>query len=161
MTESSTIYLLRHAEDAPDPKSIHLSEQGHHRALGLIELFAPGGRFLTPQFLVAADKSKHSNRCFETLRPLADDLDLVIDRSFADDKYKALAQRIKSGKKGQGAVLLICWHHESLPNLAKALGAKVLPSKSWPDGDFDSVWVLHFDATGLRGIHSEPEGLTP
>lgn len=165
MTYPRTAYLLRHAEENPsDPTDIHLSAAGRKRAVALVELFGRGGRFAGAQFLIAADRSKHSNRSAETLQPLALATGLRLNTEFEDDEWKDLAARLvgkKAGKKYADAVVVIAWHHHSLPALAKALGvpAKALPWKEWPNDVYDQVWVLRFDASGVRSIESEPQWL--
>lgn len=161
MTGPRRVLIIRHAEKPADDQNIHLSRQGDYRASALFKLFGPGGRLAGLQYLIAADKSKHSNRSVETLEPLANRLDEDVDHHFEEDEYKDLAKRIKTGKKYQGSTVLICWHHGTIPALAKALGVKAsnLPSKSWPDEVFDRVWIIDFDPPGLVAIRSEPQGL--
>lgn len=160
MSSPNLIFLMRHAEKA-DGDSIHLSEQGYRRAEALVGLFGPGGRLAGVQYLIAADKSKHSDRSRETLIPLALALGLSISRDYDDDEYKALAKRLLSGKKYAGATILVCWHHENLPALAKALGvrSKDLPWKEWPDDMYDRVWILDFGQPGVVSVTSEAQGV--
>lgn len=161
MSSPRIAYLLRHAEKPADPNDSGLSSQGFRRALALRGLFTQGGRFLVPQFLIAAKRSKHSNRCVQTLDPLSWSLGLDIDHGFDSDEYKALAKRLLSGKKYAGATILVCWHHENLPALAKALGVKSkdLPWKEWPDDMYDRIWVLDFGQPGVVSVTSEAQGV--
>jgi hypothetical protein len=41
-------------------------------------------------------------------------------------------------------VVLICWHHGNIPNLAIALGIPKPPP--WPGSVFDRVWQLTYTA---------------
>jgi hypothetical protein len=80
-----------------------------------------------------------------------------------DDEYGDLAKRLKSGKKYADATILVCWHHGSIPALAKALGVKSadLPWRKWPDDNFDAIWIIDFDATGKPKIRSESQDHEP
>lgn len=155
-----TIFLIRHAEEDGDKNNPHLSMEGYERAAALVTLFGPGGRLAPVQYLIAADRSKHSNRSVETLETLANWLHLKVGHEFDDDEYKALAKRLLTGKKYADATILVCWHHSSLPALAKALGVNYasMPSRTWPDDVFDQVWIIDFDRFGPV-IRSEPQGL--
>lgn len=116
MTYPVTVYLIRHGEKTSDDNNPHLSPEGRARACRLRQLFGLDGRIGRPNFLFAADRSKHSNRSVETLEPLASVLGLEIDHHWDDDEYKDLAKRIAGRKakvKYQGARILIAWHHES------------------------------------------------
>lgn len=161
MSGPRRVMIIRHAEKPADDQNIHLSQQGWDRAAALVGLFGPGGRLAGVEYLIAAKRSKHSNRSVETLMRLSGVLAEDIDHGYDEDEYKELAKRIKTGKKYQGSTVLICWHHGTIPALAKALGVKAsnLPSKSWPDEVFDRVWIIDFDPPGLVAIRSEPQGL--
>jgi len=43
-----------------------------------------------------------------------------------------------------GKNVVICWVHEFLPDLARALGVTAVPQ--WKTKDFDSVWEIEFPA---------------
>lgn len=154
----SRVMLIRHAEKPADDNDPHLSAAGRQRSYALVDMFGPGGRLAGAQFLFAADKSKHSNRSVETLQPLALATHQDINHDYEDDEYKALAKRLKDGKKYRDATVLICWHHGTIPALARALGVRseYLPWKTWPDDVFDQVWVLDF-AWGSATIRAEAQ----
>lgn len=157
MSGPRRVMIIRHAEKPLSDADPHLSPLGRARAYDLVNLFSRGGRLAGAQFLFAADRSKHSNRCIETLQPLALALGLRLNTEFDDDEWKELAKRLLSGKKYQDAVILCCWHHGSIPALAKALGvwAAALPMKKWPDDCFDQVWVIDFHPPGMIAIRAE------
>jgi broad specificity phosphatase PhoE len=153
------VMIIRHAEKPAAENDIHLSDQGQRRAQALVGLFGRAGRLGGVQFLVATNRSKHSNRCFETLFPLALSLITKINDDYEDEEYKELARRLKSGRKYRDATVLIAWHHGNIPALAKALGvrSKDLPAKSWPDEVFDRVWILDFSEQGQVTVRSESQ----
>jgi hypothetical protein len=149
----------------------NLSMRGSARAAALPQLFAPettpygcalsiaknqsftGGyvgvtvqgaapRFMTPAFLFATEESKSSNRPVETITPLSAALNLTYDDKHADDDYAKVASDILTNSKYAGAVVLVCWHHGNIPNLATALGVAKPPA--WPGTVFDRVWVISY-----------------
>jgi len=51
----------------------------------------------------------------------------------------------------QGNVILICWRHQYIPTLLRALGADpktFLPNGKWPSSIFDWVILLSYDQEG-------------
>jgi len=149
----------------------NLSMRGSARAAALPQLFAPaqtaygcalsigksqaftGGyvgvqiqgtapQFSTPGFLFATQASKSSNRPVETITPLSAALNLTYDDKHADGDYATVASDILTNSKYAGAVVLVCWHHGNIPNLATALGVSKPPA--WPGSIFDRVWVISY-----------------
>jgi hypothetical protein len=46
-----------------------------------------------------------------------------------------------------GGVVLICWEHKALPNIANRLvGDRSTCPQAWPPSRFDLVWVFDRDA---------------
>jgi len=149
----------------------NLSMRGSARAAALPQLFAPAKtpygcalsigksqgfsgryvavkirgkepRFLTPAFLITTQASKSSNRPVETITPLSAALNLTYDHKHADGDYAKVASDILTNSKYVGAVVLVCWHHGNIPNLAAALGVAKPPA--WPGTVFDRVWVISY-----------------
>jgi hypothetical protein len=157
----ATILLIRHAEKLP--AGPHLSMLGARRAEALPQLF--GGTAAAaphdlprPAFLFAARATRKSNRPVETLTPLSEALRVPIDSKFDDADYKGLARLLLGGKYA-GTVVVVSWRHDSLPALAKALGAKP-PDKTWPDAQFDRVWRIDYREGGPV-LTDVPQGLLP
>jgi hypothetical protein len=149
----------------------NLSMRGSARAAALPQLFAPAQppnscalsigngqgftgeyvaeqiqgsapRFATPGFLFATQASTNSNRPVETVTPLSAALNLSCDDKHADKDYDKVASDILTNSKYAGQVVLVCWHHGNIPNLAAALGVANPPK--WPGTVFDRVWVISF-----------------
>jgi broad specificity phosphatase PhoE len=165
VTFPSKILIIRHAEKPDDDDDIHLSPLGQKRAEALVTLFDDsqnGGRFPRISFIFATEASHKSNRPVETVAPLANALQLKVHDGFEDDEFKALASRLLKKDKYEHAVVLICWHHGKIPDLAKSLGvkSKQLPAKKFPDESFDQIWVLDYNQEGLVHIHVEAQGLS-
>ncbi len=136
---------------------IDLNPLGFARAASLPRLFpAP---FDTPNFIFAAHAGKHSNRPVETVMPLAKSLGLKIDSRFGEREERALARKLLSTPAYAEKIVLVCWHHEGIPSMAKALGVADAPPK-WPDKQFDRIWKIRFDA-GAPGLADLPQHLMP
>ncbi len=156
----ATILIFRHAEKLTDGQ-IHLSPAGFERADRLRDLFVPAGvrpDLPTPQVIFATRVSAHSDRPVETVTPLAQALHLPIDHSIANDDYASLARTLLSGKYA-GKVVLIAWHHGTIPNLVISLGAKP-PVETWPEEQFDRVWRMDY-IDGKATIKDLPQHLMP
>ena len=147
------VFLIRHAEEPPT--GMHLDDRGQMRAKALIGLFS--GRFNRPTALFGTRSSSHSSRAVETLQPLSDALHLPIDQSCDTLEYERLTSMILKGGHAGGHVLA-CWHRESLPDLAAALGVKHPPQ--WPSGQYDRLWWIRFDKNPVA-FTNEPQRLLP
>lgn len=104
----------------------------------------PAQRFSKPDFLFATKPSKHSNRPVETITPLAAALQLPVSHDIADKDYKTLANTLQDSTY-EGRIVLICWHHGTIPALASKLGIAKPPT--WEATVFDRVWEIAYDAS--------------
>ena len=153
-------------DDGPD-----LSIQGSARAAALPELFVPptpewscalavshegftasykaytlkekSPRFQTPDFIFATKASTASNRPVETITPLSATLNLTYSATCGDSDYAALATKITSDPTYTGKIVLICWHHGTIPDLAAEFGVANPPS--WKGTVFDRVWEIKYN----------------
>lgn len=150
-TAPSQVLIIRHGEKPGDPATDsaadnpNLSTQGYERAASLA-IYVPA-TFGKPDFLFATQASKNSNRPVETITPLAKTLGLTIDDKHADDAYQAVATDVLTHPKYAGKLVLICWHHGKIPELASALGG-VPPTMHWKGHVFDRVWKIDYPAGG-------------
>ena len=150
-----TILIIRHAEKpepggdsgvdhtgAPDPRS--LTVRGWQRAGAWAELFVPAlgqkSALPTPTAMFAAarghDESK-SRRPEETITALAKKLDRAIDLDFTKGQEDNLAVAIAE----IGPVTLVCWQHEDIPTISRALAPdlKDIPV-AWPGDRFNVIF---------------------
>jgi hypothetical protein len=141
------ILLMRHAEKPPGESHAHLSGAGRARARRLARSIpALWGR---PDFLFAAADKSGSVRPRETLEPLAAALGLEINRHFSDRDSAGFAAKLLTDPAFNGKRILVCWRHDALPTLARALGAPPgLCPDPWPDGLYDLVLRLDYGADG-------------
>jgi phosphohistidine phosphatase SixA len=135
------ILIIRHAEKTETGHDLHLNARGRMRAEALPHLYE--GRFAKPDMIICARQSRYSNHAYETIEPLAHALGLSIDNRWANGKDRALAKALLSDARYRGKHVLICWHHESIPQLASALGATTAPRR-WRDKVYDSIWRLTY-----------------
>ena len=163
-----------------------LSIQGSARAVALPSLFAPAQsqwacefdftppsfagsyeeiplkgtrpRFAAPQSIIATQQSKHSKRPIETVTPLATALKLHINDRFKDNDadIEVMTKAILNNQSFAGEIVLICWHHGKIPDIAKALGIKRPPK--WNGKVFDRVWQITF-AKGKAKLEDLPQML--
>lgn len=98
--------------------------------------------FPTPNHIFATEPSKHSKRPLETVLPLATALNLPVHDNVKDDDpgIKKMVSAVLNEFSGQ--VILICWHHGRIPEIAKALGIAKPPK--WDGKVFDRVWQITF-----------------
>ena len=158
----ATIYLIRHAEKLTDGRE-DLSQQGFLRAALLPNLFIPQpssarAPLQRPEFLFATRQSRRSNRPFETVQPLSSALNLPISHEIDSENISDLASLLLGGKFA-GRVVLVSWHHGTLPGLVSALGAQ--PPYTWPETQFDRIWRIDYDAGGKVKLTDLPQGLLP
>jgi hypothetical protein len=162
--------LIRHAEK-PDHKisgvlteGAHdehsLSVQGWQRAGALAVWLDPTHdrvrhpHLESPKHLYAAKfhEGHHSKRCYQTLMPLAEKLKLEINIDFKNEDF---VEMVAHARSRSGAVL-ISWHHEKIPEVAREILGKEHDFPHWPDERFDVVWVFDPDAKGTYHLTQVP-----
>lgn len=151
--QGTTVILVRHAErqsiwDTDSP----LAAAGFRRAQALVPLLAA----LHPAALYTSDLQ----RTRQTLAPLAARLAMT-PTAFPKRDSAELAAAILRDHRGQTVV--VCWHHDLMKPLVRALGVKgAVPHWSWDD--YDPLWVVHVTAEGTvtlevrsqRGLFKAP-----
>jgi hypothetical protein len=101
-------------------------------------------RFPTPNFIFATQQSKNSKRPIETAAPTAIALGLPLNDGYKDkdNDIQKMTHAILTEFAFAGKVVLICWHHGKIPDVAKALGISNPPK--WDGKVFDRVWQITF-----------------
>jgi len=164
LARPARVILLRHAEKPPDESHVHLSGRGESRARALVALLATKqvlGTNGSPAALFAPKVTSrgHSLRPSETLEPLAEHLKLSIQTPYGPSDYAALAKHVLSDPGLDGKTVVICWIHNFLPALAKALGVKPEPAR-WKSSVYDRVWVITY-ADHRAVLAKLPQNLLP
>jgi hypothetical protein len=142
------VILFRHAEKPLDPRDPDLSKAGYERARTLASYLTttPGLTNRGPPAVLFATgwtRHEHSRRPYETLEPLARQLHRPIKRPFLAEQYPALARHILTSRECDGKVVVVCWVHDYLPQLAAALGVRPTPAE-WKKHIFDRVWRINW-----------------
>jgi hypothetical protein len=142
------IIVIRHADEPNDRDNPHLSPAGVKRADELVPFIMTDStmtRYGLPVAIFATRTTKHGNgqRTQETVAPLARKLNLPVQTPFQSDEIHVLAKRILSNPMYEGKTVLICWNHEEIPELVKALGVKPAPAK-WKGSVYDQVYVITY-----------------
>lgn len=132
---TTTIIIVRHAEQTShDEQDPGLSEAGKRRVAELT-------RQLVDADVVAGIDAIYSTpykRSVETVRPLADQLNLPINSYDANDTEAVLETILKSHK---GKIILVVGHSNTVPVLIGNLGAsKKVPSVA--RDEFDNIFII-------------------
>ncbi|OJJ70691.1 hypothetical protein ASPBRDRAFT_44929 [Aspergillus brasiliensis CBS 101740] len=147
-----TVYLIRHGEKPPDPEDSGLNADGFKRAECLREVFGVGspyeiGHVMAPKI----NKRGQHRRSYETVLPVATDLDLSVDTSCKRNHVNCVAKRIRKFK-GTGNIL-ISWRHGKMREIVQALGYDDPPD--YPEDRFDLIWTIPFPYNNITDIQSE------
>ena len=164
---ATKIMVIRHGEKPTNDERIQgvtvegerekesLSVRGWQRAGALAYFFAPSHGSLPhpslaqPHFMYASKPTRRegSRRPMETLIPLAEKLGMRINTNYR----KLDAQEMVEEAFLVPGVVLICWQHEYIPQIANhILGDNTTAPQDWPDDRFDLVWVFDQDSTSGR-----------
>jgi hypothetical protein len=114
---------------------------------------AAAPRFPTPQHIVATKTSNNSNRPIETVTPVAQALGHKIHANYDDKDTEIAAQANDVLTKYHGDVVLVCWHHGNIPQLARSLGVPQTQidtalggaGQKWQASVFDRIWMIDWD----------------
>lgn len=140
------ILLMRHAEKTGELDDIHLSKQGDKRAKKLASYIPE--TFGVPDFIFAAARSKRSIRSIETMQPLAAAVRKPLRFDVEDKQFGELVDHLVTDLQYTGALVIVCWHHGKLPEIAEALGA---PPDTYPDPWPNDIFDLIVDLDYRRG----------
>lgn len=138
-----TVYLIRHGEKPVEGDG--LSAQGVQRAQCLRNVFGKTSKYNIGHIMAqtpkqpskAGDVSIKRQRPLETVKPLANDLNLAVDTSCDRDDAECVKSVITS-YTGTGNIL-ICWEHKKLTDLVKALGDESAPEYS--HDAYNLIWT--------------------
>jgi hypothetical protein len=150
----SRVLLLRHAEKPADESDPNLSTRGKSRAGALPAWIIKD--FGTPVAVYAmlggAEATRHTLRPIQTVEPLALASGVDLLTSYDYGQTRELAHEVLTTPAYSGGLVVICWVHQELKELARAFG--YTKAKAW-DGGYDHLWALRdFDASGDE---AEPE----
>jgi hypothetical protein len=148
--KDAVVLVIRHAEKPESGNE--LSAEGVERAKAYVhyfETFQVDGKLLKLDSLFATRDSKNSSRPRLTLEPLGRALNIPVNLNFKNKEPEALAHELETTP--HGTHILICWHHEKIPDLLHDLGADpgaLLPEGKWPASVYGWVIELRYDHQG-------------
>jgi hypothetical protein len=156
------ILLIRHGEK-PDIGS-ELSQQGWQRAKALPNMFERSEflKFGLPVafYAMSPQKKNGSVRAIQTLSFAAEKLKLPINKNFTRDEVSSLVRDIQENPHYNGKMVVICWEHKVLEDIAHAFGLKKY--LDWPGKQYDRVWSLTFSSDSKSILFEDlPEKLLP
>ncbi|MCM2267001.1 MAG: histidine phosphatase family protein [Elusimicrobiales bacterium] len=166
------VILIRHAEKPGN--SNELSAKGFERAEALVWFFQSEPavtRYGTPVAIYAmAQKDENSSvRAIQTVKPLAKALQLRLNTDFTRDQTRKLVRDIMENPEYAGRMVLVCWQHTALVEIAAQLAAYNSSSPAiqyslpgeWNDSSFDRVWVLDLSRGKVTRFQDLPQRLLP
>lgn len=157
------IIMMRHGEKPPQGNE--LSQQGWERAKALPSLFENRSEFQQfgrPVALYAMTPAKPggSIRAIQTLKFVSEKLKVTINSEFTRDQVAELVKDISNNKNFENKMIVICWEHTVLIDIAKELGVE--NSLDWPSIQYDRVWLLTYSKDNkLIKFENLPEKLLP
>lgn len=148
------VVIIRHAEKPENGDN--LSCRGLNRALQLPDLLKKKIGIPDYIFVPAINTGKNTStaRMYQTIVPFAVKYNLSINSKYDVNDAKDLAKDIVQ----RSGTVLVVWEHDNIDNIAKALGLQNV--SKWPGSDFDSMWILDFEA-GKVTLKQDKEGLNP
>lgn len=150
--EPAQVILIRHGEK---DGGHYLSALGLERANALAAFFQNNHKMLTfgpPVAIFAAQPNPKapSHREIQTVMPLAQQLSLQVQSPYDSTDVKDLAQLILSHENYNGKMVLVCWEHGIMDDLAAAFGVQPKPPK-YPGDRFDLIYMITY------GKNSHPD----
>ena len=90
-------------------------------------------------------------RPYDTVEPLANELGLTVDTSCSRGDQDCVADVVDSyGGLGN---ILICWEHDNLHDIVKALGDSNAPD--YPSGNYNLIWTDPYPYSEIASVTSE------
>ena len=148
-----TIVCLRHAEK-PRGDLGQLNCRGLNRSLAL-----PGvllAKYGSPQFIFASNPAQKIEgynyvRALATIEPTAIRCGLPVNTQFGAGEIDRLQQELQKPEY-KNATIFVAWEHNALDRFVKKLvsanGGSSWRVPSWPDGDFDTIFVVRITRAG-------------
>ena len=138
LSNAKTIYLIRNAEKLNNKVS-NLSTIGEARAKCLVEVFGNNGTYVSPQKIYSKTSTNKNTRPYDTVVPLAEDLNIQIDTSYNNDNSGDLSKLIKNSSE---EVVLISWTNGDIDDIPYDFGVK---KPLWDNEIYDMIWILTND----------------
>ncbi len=171
MAAPAQVLIIRHGEKPANGDD--LSAAGYQHAKELVPYFESNPavtEYGTPVAIYAfgpkqkadpKDVEATSLRGIETVTPLADALGLSVLSQFNKDQTQEIVDEVLSTPEYDGKMVLICWEHKMIPQLAHQFGATQAPAE-WPDGSvYNQVWEIDFSGSQVSGFKTFAQDIPP
>jgi hypothetical protein len=161
------VLLIRHGEKPSTGDD--LSPQGQQRAQAYVHYFETNPEVLeygTPVAIYAmkastgSDDTDFSYRPVETVTPLAQALGLQVQANYEKDDIQPLVSEIMSNPAYEGKMVLICWEHKVIVDIAAQFGVSPTP-ETWSGSVYDQVWEIDFSGNQVSNFREFSEHLMP
>jgi len=152
------VIIIRHAEKPPTGDD--LNAKGRMRAAALVPYFLEAPEvleFKTPVAVYAqksTDEHK-SRRPVDTVKGIAKALNMELIQYPRKDAL-VMVKDIMAKPEYEGKMVLICWSHTGIPDMARAFGVKEVPE--WSGSVYDRNWIITFDK-GAVNFKNVPQKL--
>ncbi|KAF2018878.1 hypothetical protein BU24DRAFT_405619 [Aaosphaeria arxii CBS 175.79] len=134
-----TVYLIRHGEKPEEGTG--LSAEGVQRAQCLRKVFGKESKYDIGHVMAQQYKPDGKRkRAYDTVLPVATDLNLPVDLSCDRDDPKCV-RKVVEKYDGSGNIL-IAWEHDALRDIVIEMGVKKKNAPKYPDDRFDLIWTL-------------------
>jgi hypothetical protein len=158
LSAPTQVIIIRHAEKPPTGDD--LNAKGRQRAAALVPYFLETPEVLeykTPVAIYAqkSTESHKSRRPVDTIKGLAKALNQDLIQYPREDAL-LMVKDIMAKPEYEGKMVLICWSHTGIPDMAKAFGVKEVPE--WPGSVYDRTWIINFDK-GAVNFKNVPQKL--
>jgi hypothetical protein len=138
------VIITRHGDKVPG--GFCLSLQGLERASSFVHYFSGLDTFQAPPithiFAAYIGGATPYIRPKQTCQPLADYLKIPLNLDYTPTQFTEVAKEVLTNPKYDNSSVLLCWEHDNIPNLIKALGAD--NPGVWDDDIFDQVYLLTY-----------------
>jgi hypothetical protein len=157
-TTQETIVFVRHGEKPASGENGQLTCQGQNRALALPHVMLT--TYGTPDYIFAVQPKLDQDdngvdyyylRALATIEPTAVAAGLTINLKYDKDDIDDLESELMKSQYAT-AVVFVAWEHNEMDQLVTNIvhdnggNSSVVPS--WPDDDYDSVFVVGIGRTG-------------
>lgn len=112
------IYMIRHGEKIDD-KHIGLSKIGKIRSKSISRKFSNSKYNISKIYVQQYHDDGGRKRAYDTIKPLADNLNIKIDSSCERDPIKCIINKILNNYKKEN--IFIVWEHDYLQKIAEKL----------------------------------------
>jgi hypothetical protein len=148
--KDTVVLIIRHAEKPKSGQGLAPAGMARSQAYpGYFQNYTIDGKPLKLDCLIATADTRRSHRPRLTVEPLSKASGLAIDLRFTEGDAEGLVAELRAAPHGKA--ILIAWHHGEIAALVRALGAdpgRVIPGGRWPEGLYDRLIQLRFDAQG-------------